>query len=37
MHFRARTARAGVAHHPEIVSLATAENMNVWIEIGFAE
>ena len=37
MHFRARSARAGVAHHPEIVGLPTVENVNLWIEIGFAK
>src|SRR6266496_2823613 len=28
---------AGVAHHPKIVGLATTKNMNLWIEISFAE
>src|SRR5262249_18351844 len=37
VHFRARPARTGVAHHPEIVSLATVENVNFWIESGFAK
>jgi len=37
MHFRARAARTRVAHHPEIVGLAAAENVNLWIEIGFAK
>ena len=37
MHFRARPARAGVAHHPEIVGFSAAENVNFWIEIGFAK
>ena len=37
VHFRARSARAGVAHHPEIVGFSAAENVNFWIEIGFAK
>src|SRR6266566_7676800 len=37
MHLRARSARAGVAHHPKIVGLAAAENVNLWIKVGFAE
>jgi hypothetical protein len=37
MHFRARPARAGVAHHPEIVRLSATKNVNLWIEIGFAK
>ena len=37
VHFRARPARAGVAHHPEIVGFPAAENVNFWIEIGFAK
>ena len=37
MHFRAWAARAGVAHHPKIVGLATGQYMNLRIEIGFAE
>ena len=37
VHFRARSARAGVAHHPEIVGFPAAENVNFWIEIGFAK
>ena len=37
MHFRAWPARAGVAHHPEIVGFPAAENVNFWIEIGFAK
>ena len=37
MHLRARPARAGIAHHPEIVGLSAAENVNFWIEIGFAK
>ena len=37
MHLRARSARTGVPHHPEIVGFAAAQNMNSRIEIGFAE
>src|SRR4029078_812750 len=37
MHFRARPTRTRVAHHPEIVGLAAAENMNFWLEIGFTK
>src|SRR4029077_9127980 len=37
MHFRARPARAGVAHHPEIVGFPAVENVNFWIEIGLAK
>ena len=37
VHFRAWTTWAGVAHHPEIVGFPTAENVNFWIEIGFAK
>ena len=37
VHFRARTAWAGVAHHPEIVGFPAAENVNFWIEISFAK
>src|SRR5205814_3946029 len=37
MHLRAWSARTGVAHHPEIVGFAAAQNMNSRIEIGFAE
>jgi len=37
MHFGARAARAGIAHHPKIVGLATTENVNSRIEIGFAK
>ena len=37
MHFRARPARTGVAHHPEIVCFSTVENVDGRIEIGFAK
>ena len=37
MHFGARPTGTGVAHHPEIVSLATVENVNSRIEIRFAK
>src|SRR4029077_3513980 len=37
VHFRARPTGTGVAHHPEIVSLATVENVNSRIEIGFTK
>ena len=37
MHFRARPARAGVAHHPEIVRFPAVENVNCRIEIGLAK
>ena len=37
VHFRTRSARTGVAHHPEIVGFAAAENVNFWIEIRFTK
>ena len=37
MHFRAWAARAGVAHHPEIVRLAATQNVNRWIQIGLTK
>ena len=37
MHLRARPARAGIAHHPEIVGFAAIENVNCWIEISLAK
>ena len=37
VYLRARSARTGVAHHPEIVGLSTVENVDNRIEIGFAK
>ena len=35
MYLRTRTARAGVAHHPEIVGFSTVENVDCRIEVSF--
>ena len=37
MYLRARSARAGVAHHPEIVFLVAVDDVNCGVEIGFAK
>ena len=37
VQFRARTARAGVAHHPEIVLLVAVDDVKRGIEVGVAE
>ena len=37
VQFRARSARAGVAHHPEIVLLVAVNDVDLRIEIGFAK
>ena len=34
MQLRARAARAGIAHHPEVVGLAAVHDVNLRIEIG---
>ena len=36
VQFGARTARAGIAHHPEIVLLVAVDDVNRGIEPGFA-
>src|ERR1035438_9304227 len=37
MDLRARSARPGVPHHPEIVLFAAKDDMDLWIEAGAAE
>ena len=37
MQLRARAARAGVAHHPEVVGLVAVDDVDRRIEIGFAK
>ncbi len=37
VQFGTRTARAGIAHHPEVVRLVPVHDMNRRIEIGFAK
>ena len=37
MQFRARAARAGIAHHPEVVGFAAVDDVNRRIEIGVAK
>ena len=34
MQFRAWTARAGVAHHPEVILLVPIDDVHFWIETG---
>ena len=34
MEFRAGAARAGFAHHPEIVCFVAIDDVDLWIEIG---
>jgi len=37
VEFRARAARAGLAHHPEVVGLVAVDDVNVRVESGGAE
>ena len=37
VHFGARAARAGVAHHPEIIFLVAGDDVDLGIESGGAE
>ena len=37
VHLRARTARAGITHHPEIVFLVPIDDVNGGIEVGVAK
>ena len=37
MQFRARTARPGIAHHPEIILLIAVHDVDGRIEIGIAK
>ena len=37
MQLRARTARTGIAHHPEIVCLVSVNDVNLWIKVGLAK